>query len=193
MTYAPMTPDTHLLLYGEGSLADLACSLLSLAGGRRRAECAGPDAGDGAFLPSYLDGLGWTAARPPARPPFLSELAGTGSPLTADSPLPGDHPDPRWAPFLVPVCTGCWATMCRCRADCSCSTPGACAGKADRSPGGSPSDDLLTGPSAGLCAYSFAASALQLTGILGFLILFPIRPVLTSLGSLSSQAANRPG
>ena len=72
--------------YGEGSLADLACSLLASLGiGGEPNPLALPGTGRACLL--IVDGLGWELLRAhPAAAPFLSELAVTGRPLTAGFP-----------------------------------------------------------------------------------------------------------
>ena len=72
--------------YGEGSLADLACSLLASLGVGPQPNALGlPDTRRACLL--IVDGLGWELLRDhPAAAPFLSELAVTGRPLTAGFP-----------------------------------------------------------------------------------------------------------
>ncbi len=85
MADEPMAPPV-LPNYGEGSLADLACSLLAALGVR--------DEPNPLRLPGtprvcllVVDGLGWELLRDhPAAAPFLSELALDGRPLTAGFP-----------------------------------------------------------------------------------------------------------
>jgi hypothetical protein len=78
---APVLPN-----YGEGSLADLASSLLASLGARSEANPLGlPRAQRICLL--VVDGLGWELLRDhPAAAPFLSELALTARPLTAGFP-----------------------------------------------------------------------------------------------------------
>jgi hypothetical protein len=85
MIDAPITLPT-VPRYGEGSLADLACSLLaSLGVGGEPNPLALPGTGRACLL--IVDGLGWELLRAhPAAAPFLSELAVTGRPLTAGFP-----------------------------------------------------------------------------------------------------------
>jgi Type I phosphodiesterase / nucleotide pyrophosphatase len=85
MIDAPITLPT-VPRYGEGSLADLACSLLaSLGVGGEPNPLELPDTGRACLL--IVDGLGWELLRAhPAAAPFLSELALTGRPLTAGFP-----------------------------------------------------------------------------------------------------------
>jgi hypothetical protein len=85
MIDAPMSLPT-VPRYGEGSLADLACSLLaSLGVGGEPNPLSLPDTGRACLL--IVDGLGWELLRAhPAAAPFLSELAVTGRPLTAGFP-----------------------------------------------------------------------------------------------------------
>ena len=72
--------------YGEGSLADLACSLLASLGVGPQPNTLGlPDTRRACLL--IVDGLGWELLRDhPAAAPFLSELTVTGRPLTAGFP-----------------------------------------------------------------------------------------------------------
>ncbi len=85
MTDEPMTSPI-LPGYGEGSLPDLACSLLASLGV--------PDEPNSLELPStsracllIVDGLGWELLHDhPAAAPFLSELGHTGRALTAGFP-----------------------------------------------------------------------------------------------------------
>ena len=72
--------------YGEGSLADLATSLLaSLGMSREPNPLALPDTGVACLL--IVDGLGWELLRAhPAAAPFLAELAMSGRALTAGFP-----------------------------------------------------------------------------------------------------------
>jgi len=85
MIDAPMSLPT-VPRYGEGSLADLACSLLaSLGVGGEPNPLELPGTGRACLL--IVDGLGWELLRDhPAAAPFLSELAVTGRPLTAGFP-----------------------------------------------------------------------------------------------------------
>jgi hypothetical protein len=85
MIDAPITLPT-VPHYGEGSLADLACSLLASLGiGGEPNPLALPGTGRVCLL--IVDGLGWELLRAhPAAAPFLSELAVTGRPLTAGFP-----------------------------------------------------------------------------------------------------------
>jgi hypothetical protein len=85
MTDEPMAPPV-LPNYGEGSLADLACSLLAALGVREEANPLRlPHSRRICLL--VVDGLGWELLRDyPAAAPFLSELALTGRPLTAGFP-----------------------------------------------------------------------------------------------------------
>jgi hypothetical protein len=85
MTDAPMSLPT-VPRYGEGSLADLACSLLaSLGVGNEPNPLGLPDTKRACVL--IVDGLGWELLRShPAAAPFLSELARAGRPLTAGFP-----------------------------------------------------------------------------------------------------------
>ncbi len=85
MTYAPMILPT-VPHYGEGSLADLACSLLASLGVGGEPDPLGlPETTRACLL--IVDGLGWELLRDhPAAAPFLSELAVTGRPLTAGFP-----------------------------------------------------------------------------------------------------------
>ena len=80
-TVAPVLPR-----YGERSLPDLACSLLSSLGIPGEQNVLGlPPAARTCLL--VVDGLGWELLRDhPAAAPFLSELAVTGGPLTAGFP-----------------------------------------------------------------------------------------------------------
>jgi Type I phosphodiesterase / nucleotide pyrophosphatase len=85
MTDAPMSLPT-VPHYGEGSLADLACSLLASLGVRGEPNALGLSPTTRACL-LIVDGLGWELLRDhPAAAPFLSELAVTGRPLTAGFP-----------------------------------------------------------------------------------------------------------
>jgi hypothetical protein len=85
MTHEPMAPPV-LPNYGEGSLADLACSVLASLGIRKEANPLRlPRAQRVCLL--VVDGLGWELLRDhPAAAPFLSELALTARPLTAGFP-----------------------------------------------------------------------------------------------------------
>ena len=85
MIDAPMSLPT-VPHYGEGSLADLACSLLaSLGVGDEPNPLSLPGTGRACLL--IVDGLGWELLRAhPAAAPFLSELAVTGRALTAGFP-----------------------------------------------------------------------------------------------------------
>lgn len=85
MTDEPMAPPV-LPNYGEGSLADLASSLLAALGVRGEANPLRlPRAQRVCLL--VVDGLGWELLRDhPAAAPFLSELARAGRPLTAGFP-----------------------------------------------------------------------------------------------------------
>jgi hypothetical protein len=84
MTEQPAAPPT-LPRYGEGSLADLATSLLASLGAGRDNPLDLPPAARACLL--IVDGLGWELLRDhPAAAPFLSELAITGRPLTAGFP-----------------------------------------------------------------------------------------------------------
>jgi hypothetical protein len=85
MTAGPMKPPV-LPRYGEGTLADLACSLLASVGvpGESNPLELAP-AGRACLL--VIDGLGWQLLREhPAAAPFLSELAVTGRALAAGFP-----------------------------------------------------------------------------------------------------------
>lgn len=91
MTDEPMVPPTPptpptLPNYGEGSLADLACSLLASLGVADEPNPLGlPPTRRVCLL--VVDGLGWELLRDhPAAAPFLSELARTGRTLTAGFP-----------------------------------------------------------------------------------------------------------
>jgi hypothetical protein len=81
-------PRTTLMLpsYGEGTLADLASSLLASLGLVREPNpLALPETGRACLL--IVDGLGWELLRDhPAAAPFLSELAFSGRSLTAGFP-----------------------------------------------------------------------------------------------------------
>lgn len=85
MTDEPRTTLT-LPSYGEGTLADLASSLLASLGLVREPNPLGlPETGRACLL--IVDGLGWELLRDhPAAAPFLSELAFSGRPLTAGFP-----------------------------------------------------------------------------------------------------------
>jgi hypothetical protein len=85
MAAAPMTAPV-LPNYGEGSLADLASSLLAALGVRGAPNHLRlPRARRVCLL--VVDGLGWELLRDhPAAAPFLSELAMAGRPLTAGFP-----------------------------------------------------------------------------------------------------------
>src|ERR1035438_9927146 len=85
MIDAPMSMPT-VPHYGEGSLADLACSLLaSLGVGDEPNPLGLPGTGRACLL--IVDGLGWELLRAhPAAAPFLSELAVTGRAVTAGFP-----------------------------------------------------------------------------------------------------------
>jgi hypothetical protein len=85
MTDEPRTPPT-LPSYGEGTLADLASSLLcSLRVPRERNPLGLPESARVCLL--IVDGLGWELLRShPAAAPFLAELATSGRPLTAGFP-----------------------------------------------------------------------------------------------------------
>ncbi len=85
MATAPMTAPV-LPNYGEGSLADLASSLLAALGVRGAPNHLRlPPARRICLL--VVDGLGWELLRDhPAAAPFLSELAMAGRPLTAGFP-----------------------------------------------------------------------------------------------------------
>src|SRR5690242_9167171 len=85
MTDEPRTTLT-LPSYGEGTLADLASSLLASLGLMREPNPLGlPETGRACLL--IVDGLGWELLRDhPAAAPFLSELAFSGRPLTAGFP-----------------------------------------------------------------------------------------------------------
>lgn len=85
MTYEPMAPPV-LPNYGEGSLADFACSLLAALGVRGEPNPLRLPRTQRVCL-LVVDGLGWELLRDhPAAAPFLSELALTGRPLTAGFP-----------------------------------------------------------------------------------------------------------
>jgi hypothetical protein len=85
MTNEPMTPPV-LPNYGEGSLADLASSLLASLGVRSELNPLGLPRSQRICL-LVVDGLGWELLRDhPAAAPFLSELALTARPLTAGFP-----------------------------------------------------------------------------------------------------------
>lgn len=85
MTDEPRMPLT-LPSYGEGTLADLASSLLGSLGIRGEANPLGLPETDRACL-LIVDGLGWELLRDhPAAAPFLSELAVSGRPLAAGFP-----------------------------------------------------------------------------------------------------------
>jgi hypothetical protein len=72
--------------YGEGTLADLACSVLASLGADNEPNPLGLPFVDRACL-LVVDGLGWELLREyPAAAPFLSELAVTGRPLAAGFP-----------------------------------------------------------------------------------------------------------
>ncbi len=85
MIDAPMSLPT-VPRYGQGSLADLACSLLASLGVDGEPNSLSlPATGRACLL--IVDGLGWELLRAhPAAAPFLSELAVTGRPLTAGFP-----------------------------------------------------------------------------------------------------------
>jgi hypothetical protein len=84
MTDQPPVPPT-LPRYGEGSLADLASSLLASLGAGGPNPLDLPPASRACLL--IVDGLGWELLRDhPAAAPFLSELARNGRPLTAGFP-----------------------------------------------------------------------------------------------------------
>jgi hypothetical protein len=85
MTDAPLSLPT-VPHYGEGSLADLAGSLLASLGVADEPNPLNlPDTGRACLL--IVDGLGWELLRDhPAGAPFLSELAVSGRPLTAGFP-----------------------------------------------------------------------------------------------------------
>jgi hypothetical protein len=85
MTNAPMSLPT-VPHYGEGSLPDLACSVLASLGVGGEPNALGlPDTVGACLL--IVDGLGWELLRDhPAAAPFLSELAVAGRPLTAGFP-----------------------------------------------------------------------------------------------------------
>jgi len=85
MTDEPRTTLT-LPSYGEGTLADLASSLLASLGLVREPNPLGlPETSRACLL--IVDGLGWELLRDhPAAAPFLSELAFSGRPLTAGFP-----------------------------------------------------------------------------------------------------------
>src|ERR1022692_1252970 len=94
MIDAPMSLPT-VPRYGEGSLADLACSLLaSLGVGGEPNPLELPGTGRACLL--IVDGLGWELLRDhPAAAPFLSELAGPRQPPHPGvPPATGDQPDP---------------------------------------------------------------------------------------------------
>jgi len=81
-------PRTTLTLpsYGEGTLADLASSLLASLGLVREPNPLGLPETDRACL-LIVDGLGWELLRDhPAAAPFLSELAFSGRPIAAGFP-----------------------------------------------------------------------------------------------------------
>ena len=85
MTDEPMVSPV-LPNYGEGSLADLACSLLAALGVRGEPNPLRLPRCERVCL-LVVDGLGWELLRDhPAAAPFLSELAMTGRPLTAGFP-----------------------------------------------------------------------------------------------------------
>jgi Type I phosphodiesterase / nucleotide pyrophosphatase len=81
-------PRTHQTLpsYGEGTLADLASSLLGSLGLAREHNVLGlPETTRACLL--IVDGLGWELLRDhPAAAPFLNELTMSGYPLTAGFP-----------------------------------------------------------------------------------------------------------
>jgi hypothetical protein len=84
MTEQPTAQPT-LPRYGDGSLADLATSLLASLGAGEPNPLDLPQAARVCLL--VVDGLGWELLRDhPAAAPFLSELAMTGRPLTAGFP-----------------------------------------------------------------------------------------------------------
>jgi hypothetical protein len=84
MTDQPPVPPA-LPRYGEGSLADLASSLLASLGAGGPNPLDLPPASRACML--IVDGLGWELLRDhPAAAPFLSELARNGRPLTAGFP-----------------------------------------------------------------------------------------------------------
>ncbi|HZC40803.1 MAG TPA: nucleotide pyrophosphatase/phosphodiesterase family protein [Streptosporangiaceae bacterium] len=85
MTDEPMAPPV-LPNYNEGTLPDLATSLLAALGARGEANPLGlPRARRICLL--VVDGLGWELLRDhPAAAPFLSELALSARPLTAGFP-----------------------------------------------------------------------------------------------------------
>jgi hypothetical protein len=84
MTDQPAVPPT-LPRYGEGSLADLATSLLASLGVGGPNPLGLPPAARVCLL--VVDGLGWELLRDhQAAAPFLSELSMTGRPLTAGFP-----------------------------------------------------------------------------------------------------------
>jgi len=85
MTDEPRTLPT-LPSYGEGTLADLASSLLGSLGMTAEPNpLALPETARACLL--IVDGLGWELLRDhPAAAPFLSELAVSGRPLTAGFP-----------------------------------------------------------------------------------------------------------
>lgn len=85
MTAGPMRPPT-LPRYGEGTLADLASSLLASMGVPGEPNPLQLPPADRACL-LVIDGLGWQLLREsPAAAPFLSELAVTGRALSAGFP-----------------------------------------------------------------------------------------------------------
>ena len=85
MTDEPRTLPT-LPSYGEGTLADLASSLLGSLGMSAEPNPLGLAEASRVCL-LIVDGLGWELLRAhPAAAPFLSELAVTGRPLTAGFP-----------------------------------------------------------------------------------------------------------
>jgi hypothetical protein len=85
MTDEPRTLPT-LPAYGEGTLADLASSLLGSLGVTAEPNPLGLPETD-RVCELILDGLGWELLRDhPAAAPFLSELAVNGRPLTAGFP-----------------------------------------------------------------------------------------------------------
>jgi Type I phosphodiesterase / nucleotide pyrophosphatase len=85
MTDEPRTLPT-LPSYGEGTLADLASSLLASLGMSREPNPLGLPETD-RVCEVIVDGLGWELLRDhPAAAPFLSELAVSGRPLTAGFP-----------------------------------------------------------------------------------------------------------
>jgi Type I phosphodiesterase / nucleotide pyrophosphatase len=85
MTAEPVTAPT-VPNYGEGSLSDLACSLLAALGVAGQPNPLDlPGTRRGCLL--IVDGLGWELLRDhPAAAPFLSELTRTGRALTAGFP-----------------------------------------------------------------------------------------------------------